>query len=239
MNSNNTSKRITDFSSSHSAIIAGIGLIFMAILAPIANFSILQNLIVQNDACKTFSNISASEGLFRLAILFFLIVAILDIIVAWALYVFLKPVNKSLSLLTAWVRVVYAAILAVVLIYLLDVLQLLHGAEYLTSFTAAQIQTKVLLSINTFNLGWGFGLIIFGFHLLLLGYLVFKTGYMRKILGILLILASLGYMIDGAGKVLFADYNLNLSVFTFIGEIILIFWLLIKGWKTEAANQSK
>lgn len=236
MNSNNTSNRIIDISLSNSAIIAGIGLIFMAILAPIANFAILQKLFVPNDAVKTVSNIVASEGLFRIGICCFLIVAILDIIVAWALYVFLKPVNKSLSLLTAWVRIVYATILAIVLIYLLNVLQLLHGTDYLASFTTNQIQAQVMLSLNTFNLGWGFGLIIFGFHLLLLGYLVFKAGYMRKILGILLILASLGYLIDGFGKLLSADYNMNISMFTFIGEVILIFWFLIKGWKIKAVN---
>ena len=144
--------------------------------------------------------------------------------------------NKSLSLLAAWFRIVYATILAVVLIYLLNVLQLLHGADYLASFTTNQIQTQIMLSLNTFNLGWGFGLIIFGFHLLLLGYLVFKAGYMRKILGILLILASLGYLIDGFGKLLSTDYNMNISLFTFIGEVILIFWLLIKGWKIKVVN---
>jgi len=225
-----------DVSLSASAIIAGIGLILMAILAPIANFAILQKLIVSNDSAKTVSNIVSSEGLFRIGICFFLIVAILDIIVAWALYVFLKPVNKSLSLLTAWVRIVYATVLAFVLIYLLNVLQLLHGAEYLASFTTSQIQAQVMLSLNLFNLGWGLDLIIFGFHLLLLGYLVFKSGYMRKILGILLILASLGYLIDGFGKLLLADYNMNISMVTFIGEVILIFWLLINGWKIKKEN---
>jgi hypothetical protein len=236
MELNNTSNRIADISLKNSAIIAGIGLVLMAILAPIANFAILQKLIVPNDIARTVSNIVSSEGLFRIEICCFLIVAILDIIVAWALYVFLKPVNKSISLLSAWFRIVYATILAVMLIYLLNVLQLLHGAEYLASFTTSQIQAQVMMSLNSFNLGWGFGLIIFGFHLLLLGYLLLKAGYMRKILGILLILASLGYLIDGFGKLLSADYNMNISMFTFIGEIILIFWLLIKGWKIKEMN---
>lgn len=236
MNSNNESNRIIDISLNNSAIIAGIGLIFMAILAPIANFAILQKLIVPDDAVKTASNIVASEGLFRIAICCFLIVAILDIIVAWALYVFLGPVSKSLSLLAAWIRIVYAAILAVVLIYLLRVLPVLHGTDYLASFTTSQIQAEVMLSIKTFEIGWGFGLIVFGFHLLLLGFLVFTAGYMRKILGILIILASLGYLIDGFGRLLSDEYNLNISMITFIGEIILIFWLLIKGRKIHPVN---
>jgi len=233
MNSEKIHNRLADISINSSAIIAGIGLLLMGILAPIANFSILQGLIVPDDAAKTFSNIAASEGLFRLGISFFLIVAVLDIIVAWALYVFLKPINNSLSLLTAWFRVVYATMLGVVLVYLIHILQLVNGAEYLATLDTNQLQTLVMLSVRNFTLGWEFSLIVFGFHLLLLGYLVFKAGYMRKILGILIILAALGYLIDGFGKLLSADYTVSISMFTFIGEVILIFWLLIKGRKIE------
>jgi len=233
MNTNNVPNRMTDVSRANSAIIAGVGLLLMAIIAPIADFSILQKLIVPDNAANTLSNIIVYEGLFRIGIFGFLLVAVLDIIVAWALYVFLAPVNKSLSLLTAWFRVVYAAILSVALIDLINVLQLLNGADYLTSFTIDQIQAQVMISLNSFTLGWEFGLIIFGIHLLLLGYLILKAGYMRKVLGILIILASLGYLTDGIGKLLSENYDISISVFTFIGELVLIFWLLIQGRKMK------
>lgn len=221
---------------SRAAIFAAISLIIMAIIAPIANFSILNGLVVPDDAVKTFSNITASEGSLRIAIFLLYIVAILDIIVAWALFIFLKPISKSLSLLTAWFRVVYAALLVAALFYLINVLQLLNGAEYLSSFDASQLQTHVMFSVKSFTITWEFGLIIFGFHLVLLGYLMFKAGYMRKILGILLLVASLGYLIDGFGKILSSDYNINVATFTFIGEIVLIFWLLISGRKVKEAS---
>jgi hypothetical protein len=162
-----------------------------------------------------------------------LIVALLDIIVAWALYVFLKPINRQLSLLTAWLRIVYATILISVLIYLLNVLALLSGAEYLSGFSTAQLNSQVMIFLNMFTRGWDFGLIVFGFHLLLLGYLILKAGYMHKILGSLIILAALGYLIDGFGRLLLTDYSISISMFTFIGEVILIFWLLIKGRKID------
>lgn len=233
MNSEEVQNRITDVSLGNSAVIAGICLILMAILAPTANFSILEGLIVHDDAVKTVSNIMASKGLFRIAISFFLIVAVLDLIVAWALYVFLKPVNKSLSLLAAWFRIVYATMLGMTLIYLIQVLQLVNGTGYLRAFDTNQLQAQVMISLNNFMNGWGLGLIIFGFHLFFLGYLILKAGYMRKILGLLLIIASLGYLIDGFGNLLSTAYHMNLAMFTFIGEIILIFWLLIKGRKIQ------
>lgn len=236
MNTMKTQNQFADISIKNSAIIAGISLLLMAIIAPIANFSILQGLIDPNDVAKTVSNITENIGTFRIGIVLFLIVAILDILIAWSLYIFLRPQNKSLSLLTAWLRIVYASILCVVIINLINVLQLLNGAYYLTAFSESQLQTQIMLSLNMFSQGWELGLIIFGFHLLLLGYLILKAGYMRKILGILILLAASGYVIDGFGKLLLTDYSISISMFTFIGEVVLIFWLLIVGRKIKETN---
>lgn len=122
MNSNKIISRITDISLRKAAIVAGLGLLIMTILAIFANFFVLQSLIVPGDAATTANNIMANELLFRLGICSFIIVAILDVVVAWALYVLLKPVNKSLSLLSAWFRLVYAAILGIALVNFFSVI---------------------------------------------------------------------------------------------------------------------
>lgn len=226
-----------DISLRSAALAAGIGLLIMAILAPIANFAILQKLIVPADAGATVNNIMTSGGSFRLATAFFLIVAVLDIIVAWGLYIFLRPVNKSISLLTAWLRVVYATMLGMVTISLVNVLQLTGGGVVHSLFDPDELQGLVMQSVARFNTGWEFSLIIFGFHLLLLGFLVFRAGYMKRILGILLLIAAMGYLIDGFGRILSPGYGAGVSVYTFIGEVVLIFWLLIAGGRSKARNQ--
>ena len=216
--------RITDISLRQAAIVAGVGSLIMDILAPFAEFSVRQGLIVPGDAATTAQNIMANESLFRLAIYLYLIVAILDVVVAWALYVFLKPVNQSLSLLTAWFRVVYAAILAIVLLNFVIALQLLSGADYLTVFETGQLQAQMMVFLSAFDYGWQIGLAIFSLHLLLLGYLVYKSGgYIAKILGVLLIMASFGYLIDSSGNLLSPTYEANIALFTFIGELLLVF----------------
>ena len=58
----------------------------MAIIAPIADFNIIQGLVDNSDAFTTLDNIESSKFDFRLATFFFLLVGILDILVAWALY---------------------------------------------------------------------------------------------------------------------------------------------------------
>ncbi len=240
MNLEDNTAPFTVGSARTAALVAGLALLAMAILAPFANFYVLQNLIVANDAKATSEHILASLGLFRLGIVSLLVVAVLDVVVAWGLYVLLEPVSKNLSLLAAWFRVVYAAVFAIALNPLLGVLQLLEGSEYLQAFETNQLQAQVMLSLGAFKSGWDIGLVIFGVHLLVLGYVAFKSGFVPKWLGVLLGIAAFGYLTDSFGKLLIPNYNLTISTFTFVGEFLLIFWLLwysLKGLSKKAIAQ--
>ena len=224
-------KRNGDISPGKAAIIAGIGLLLMTIFYLMADIFIFQKLIVTGDALTTANNIKASETLFRIGICFILIVLICDVVVAWALYIFLKQVNESLSLLMAWFRLVYAAMLGIALLNLVIVLLLLSGTNYLAIFETDQLNSQVLLFLNAFYDVWAIGLIIFGFHLIILGYLVFKSEYIPRYLGVLLMVAGLSYLIDFFGNLLFPNLNLAISMIFGWGELIFMFWLLIKGAK--------
>jgi Domain of unknown function (DUF4386) len=231
MDSFNDSPQLTGVSTRTAAIVAGLGLLLMAILAPFANFYALGNLVVANDAKATANNIMGSSELFRIGIFCFLIVAVLDVIVAWALHVLLEPVNKSLSLLAAWFRVVYAAVFAIALMPLLGVVQLLSGAEYLKGLETNQLHAQVMLSLSAFHNGWDLGLVIFGCHLLILGSVLFKSGFVPHWLSVLVSIAGVGYLADSFGKFLIPNYNVTVAAFTFVGEFLLIFWLLWRGIK--------
>ena len=226
--------RIADISQRKAAIVAGLGLLIMTIFAIFANFFVLESFIVPGDSAETANNIIVNEGLFRTGIYSLLIVAILDLVVAWALYVFLKPVNKSLSLLVAWFRLVYAAIFGIALHNLFSVLLLLGGADYLAVFETDQLHAQVMLSLRAFSDGWDIGIVFFGLHLALLGYLVFKSGYIPRILGALLVIAGLGYLIDSFVVFLLPNQEMTIAMFTFIGELLFMFWLLLKGGKRPA-----
>ena len=211
-----------------AAIIGGVGLFGMAILAAYANFGVLATLIAPEDAKVTVQNIMASSGSFRLAIISFLVVAILDIVVAWALFVILRSANRSLSMITAWFRIIYAAIFAFSLTKLYGVFRLLTSPE---SSQSDEIYSQTMNGIMAFQKGWDIGLILFGLHLLLLGFIAFRFGIIPKWLGALLAIAGLGYLIDSIGILSSPTYTLALGEYTFFGELILIFWLLWKGIK--------
>ena len=220
MNTDVNTLRFANLSLRKAAIVAGLGLLIMAVLAPIANFGVLQKLIVPGDAEITATNIMASVGLFRIGIICFLIVAILDVVVAWALYILLAAANKNLSALAAWLRVIYAGIFIFAISKLYVALQVLTADG-----------TQAMSFLKAFQSIWDMALILFGFHLFLLGYLAFKSGYIPRWLGVFLVLASMGYIVDGIGKTLSPDYSLNIAQFTFVGEVLLIFWLLWKAYK--------
>jgi hypothetical protein len=231
--------RMPDYSTRRFALVAAFGLLAMALLAPFAQFAVLQTLIVPADLAATITNLLASEDLFREAIAAFLIIAMLDIAVAWALYVLLRPVNETLALLVAWLRVAYAAVFAYALVNLLDVAQLLEGTNVTGS--SSQIQAQVASSIASFNNGWDLGLAIFGLHLVGLGALLIKSVDFPKFLGALVALAGIGYLADSFGTVLVPGYTLTISVFTFIGEALLIIWLIkfaIKGSRSSEDSRS-
>ena len=110
MNTNENAPRFTDISLRTTAIVAGVGLLLMAILSPIAYLNTFQSLVKFDDAALTAQNILNSMGAFRTCTILLFTVAILDVVVAWALYILLIPANKNLSALAAWLRVIYAGI---------------------------------------------------------------------------------------------------------------------------------
>ena len=217
---NTNAPRFATMSLRTAGIIAAVGLLLMAVLAPIAYLSTFQSLVKFDDAALTAQNIMNAIGAFRLCILLLFIVIVLDIVVAWSLYILLVPANKNLSALAAWLRVIYAGISLFAISKLYLALQVISADG-----------TQAMPFLKAFQSIWDMAYIFFGFHLLVLGYLAFISGYVPKWLGVFLLLTGAGYLVDALGKTFSPAYNLNIAQFTFVGEVLLIFWLLWKGFK--------
>ncbi|HSN08930.1 MAG TPA: DUF4386 domain-containing protein [Hanamia sp.] len=223
-----------------AALIAGTGYLVVFILGLLTNFFIFGKLIVPGDAAKTADNIIANEPLFRLGIASWIIVLVFDSIVAWALYIFLTPVNKNLALLCAWFRLIYVAIFAASLVNLFSVLQVLTQADFLSTFSSSQAHSQAMLFLNAYNYGFISGIVFFAIHVLLLGYLILKSDDIPHFLGILLLIAAAGYLFNSFGNIISTDYAKHQSQFllivalpAIIAELAFTFWLLIKGGKSK------
>jgi hypothetical protein len=175
-------------------------------------------------------------GLFGGAIAAFFAVAVLDVVVALALYVLLRPVNRSLALGATALRVVYAGVFAVALLSLWNVIQVLSPSG--AAAPSAAVISQVSSSIESFNTVWDIGLAIFGVHLLGLGALLVRAPSFGRVIGALVVISGVGYIVDSLGRLLVADYTLTLSLLTFVGEALLIVWLFrlaIRGSRVPAS----
>ncbi len=218
-----------------AGLISGIGILIMVLTVPVAEFVIFPKLIDYSNAEATFHNIQEHHGLFTMGIFLHLITLICDVVVAWSLYIFLKPSHKQLSQLTAAFRMVFAVVTLAALLNLITVLNLTANQEYLLTLDTT-IYTEVLLTLKNFQLQWGFAFSFFGSYLILLGVLVYKATYIPKLFGILLIIAGAGYLVDTLKTFFFPSLNLDYVMITFFGELVFMLWLLIKGWRVKGVE---
>ena len=186
-------------------------------------------LIVPGDAAITASNIMTSEPLFRLGILSALLVQVVNIFVVLALYKILKPVNKYMASLMVIFILLGVPIAMLNELNQFIVLLLVHGAKTLTLFTADQLHALVPLFLDLHGLGISIAGIFWGLWLFPMGYLVFKSGFLPRILGIMLMIGCFGYLIDSLAAFLFPNFGVNIALFTFWGEVLFPLWLVIKG----------
>ncbi|WP_312470382.1 DUF4386 domain-containing protein [Neobacillus sp.] len=221
-----------------SALIAGTSLIIMTLAAFFSYGFVHGSLVVQGDVSATFNNIKSSNMLFKAEIIGWVIILITDIVVAWAFYIFLMPINKNLSLLGLLLRLTYATILGIAILNLIFVLHLSKSTDYLSLFKTDQLQAHMMLFLEAFESIWYIGLIIFGGHLMIVGYLAFKSDKIPKVISILLLLASIGYIVINLFNTILSQYDAVISILKIVfnvpmivGELGFGIWLLFKGGK--------
>lgn len=189
-----------------------------------------------DNAAAIAESIVTSESLFRLGFVSFVLSAMFFFLSAWALYVLLRPVNQDLALLVVLLNLCGVAIKCASLLGELSTLLLLSNPDYSSPFDANQLQALAALFLNVFGSGFMIAQIFFAAWLLPLGYLVYKSGFLPRILGILLILDFFAILIWFVQFFLFPAYEaisypgLALS---FVAEGSLCLWLLVKGVNAE------
>ncbi len=193
-------------------------------------------LIVWDDAAVTIDNIKAAEFLYRLGAVSGLVCYTFFLLLPLVLYQLFKEVDKTQAILMVILAVISVPISFVSIINKFDILSLLSEADYLKALGIEQVHAQVMLSLASYHNGILTAQIFWALWLFPFGYLVFKSGFLPKILGIFLMVGSVGYLIDFFGYSLFPDYG-ETGISTFvtlpasIGEIGTCLWLLIMGAK--------
>lgn len=206
------------------------------LLIPLGVFGILyipKSLVVIGNSEKTVSNILANEFLFRLSIVSAILCALVTIVTALYIYNVLKSVNKKQARWIVLFTLIVAPITIINELNNVAVLVLLKYQQYSPAFTSDQLYNMVSIFLDLHQYGLHIAGIFFGLWLFPMGYLVFKSTYIPKVIGILLIITCLGYLIDFAIFFLFPNITIIVSEYTWLGEVLMVLWLLIKGVNIE------
>jgi hypothetical protein len=212
---------------------AGFWYLLMALTGPIGLIIVPSTLIESGDAAATAHNILESESLFRIGILSNFLCQLAFIWLVLALYRLLKEVNQNHARLMVALVLVSIPIAFLNMLNPMAALLLLKDTDFLATFSLEQRQSMAMLFLKFQDYGTVIAEIFWGLWLLPFGWLTYKSGFLPRLLGILLIVAGTGYVIYCAAYFLFPDsaetVNAIVSLPEGIGELAMVAWLLIKG----------
>lgn len=233
----NTSDHATRFNWARAAGLAYLGVAF---LAGFAEFSVRTGMVVDGDAAATMASITADQTTYALAGIADLFVLLLDAFLGLAFWVLLKPVDKNLALLALFLNLLRLPWMGANVVYHFGVLLLVNGA--LPSFSPEQVQDLVQLLLNLHAYGYTANGIFFGAWCFTIGLLFYRSGFMPKLLGIVMMLALAGYWTDLFVVFLAPELEPMISALAVmpaaLAEIATCLWLTILGGRVHKGLQS-
>jgi hypothetical protein len=219
-------------SKQNTARLAGIYYLIIAITGFYGIMYVPSKIMVKGDAAATMSNLLANEFLFRTGTVANLIDAIAFIFLVLSLHRLFKPVNENQAKLMLIFVLVQIPIFFLAEAFNISALMIAKG-ELMKSIDITQRQDMVMLFLKTYDYGQMLLATFWGLWLIPFGILMYQSGFMPRLLGILLILGGIGYILEVLTYLLLPDFRLLLSNITMplysLAEIGTLLWLLIKG----------
>lgn len=217
-----------------AALIAGFGLLIMAFGAPLANFYLMSQSVVTGDAAATVENLQTNGTPYLIGTMLLFTTYAMDVIVAWALYWYLRPGQKALSQLVAWARLVYTALAFVSLWSSISAYDLAIGGIVSNDMNGVVLQTEVMVQLSAARTMEAIALLFFGVHLWLLSALIWRSAHVPRWLGVLVALAGSSYIILYLTKYFAPGVDLGWVLLLALGELVFMIWLLAVGWRRQS-----
>ena len=220
-------------STRRQARVAGFLYLLGSLTAPIGLLYAPGKLIVSGNATATADNIRASEWLLRFGIASELITQIIMVFLALALYRLFKTVNET----HAKQMVILGALLPVPIVFVnvlneVAALILVSGAGFLSVFETSKLDALAYLFVPIHSQGLTVAPIFWGLWLFPFGMLVIRSGFIPRVLGVLLMVAGTAYLATSFTTLVVPQYASLVRQFAFplyFAEPPIIVWLVIWG----------
>ena len=227
-----------------AAKVAGVAGLLAFALVVFGNYALLGPLIVSRNAVDTARNILGHETQFRAALICFITYGIGVVVLSTALYTILAPVNRGLALAGALFRLVFAILWLVAPLNSLAALRLLGDAPYLKVFEPDRLQALARVQIAGSFDDYYVGLPFFGLAATVSAWLWLKSKYIPRGLSIFGVIGSAWCVFCAFAYLIFPNFNKIVNDYIFdtpmaLFELIVSFWLLVKGLKPAAINQAQ
>jgi hypothetical protein len=232
-------ERIAEASPRFKARMAGVSYLFGSLTSVFGQMVVLGMLVVPGSATATAANILSHESLYRLGFVASLMTVPFHLVWAVLFHGLFRPVNRSVSLLAGFVMLMACTMWAFSSLLYIAPLLVLKGKISLSAFAPEQLQALALMLLKLNAQAYDIGLVFFAFWCALIGYLIFRSTFLPRIIGVLEVLAGLGYLTLLWQPLAHYLYPYNLAL-AGPGEISLMLWLLVKGvneqrWKEQAS----
>ncbi|MBC7000716.1 DUF4386 domain-containing protein [Cytophaga sp. FL35] len=194
-------------------------------------------LIVWDDATTTLENIRESGYLFRSGIIVAIVSFIIFTLLPLVLYKLLNETNKKAAFLMVLFAIISVPISFVNILSEFTVLELIQKSDSF-GIVDASLADRVLFHLERYSNGLEVLQLFWGLWLLPFGYLVYKSGFLPKVLGVLLMAGCFGYLATFFGGFIFESFSgTTLSdvagIPAALGEIGIALWLSIMGTNTR------
>ena len=187
--------------------------------------------LVASDPVWTIANLTAHPHLFSAAIVSYVVSALGDVVIAWALYVLLAPVDRALAVLGSLLQLVYAAVWLAAISNLGLLYRLISVPDYARHIGAAELPLQAVELLGRYRSGWGLGLVLFGLHLVITGWLFARSTYLPRWLGWLLFIDGWAWVADNLSVYLYPNASVGFRNICWAAELVLMIWLLGWGWR--------
>ncbi|MDO8321805.1 MAG: DUF4386 domain-containing protein [Phenylobacterium sp.] len=226
--------------------IAGVIYLMVIVFGGFSEGFVMSALIVSGDPAATARNITGSPVLWNLSLAGNLVIPLIAVPQMLIEYLLLRPVNRNLALLFLLLNAISLAVECVSKLFLLMVVPILGRSD--GAFDPQQIQALASVALIGHNLAFHITLIFFGAACLVSGYLIFRSGYLPRLLGLLVQAAGASYLIATFSRLFapaFADQLTSAILLpALIGESAFCLWLLLKGvnltaWRARITSQAQ
>jgi Domain of unknown function (DUF4386) len=207
-------------------------------------------LVVSGNASATLHNIATHQTLFRLGFSAHLLELVINIPNEIIGFILLRRVNAIVAGIALCCGAVGISVEAVSLLCAYVPLHLAMGGTALAAFTSEQVLALTNLSTHLQEPALLLSLVFYGADEIASGFLFFRSGFLPRILGVLLGLAGLSYFTHGFLNFLAPKLDGRLLPYilfpTLPGEGLSSLWLAIMGinvakwraWKVPEQNSS-